>query len=77
MGYLATKQQVLKALEENLNNTHPQVMESKWIADKLNINPKELNQVIRTMNKMGEVECDQECTRLLITRTGLSRLGRR
>ncbi|WP_136806229.1 hypothetical protein [Desulfosediminicola flagellatus] len=76
MGYLATKHQVLKALEENLSNTHPQVMEAKWIADKLNINPKELNQVIRTMNKMGEVECDQECTRLLITHTGLSHLGK-
>ena len=75
MGYLATKIEVLKTLEENLHNTQPQVMESRRIAEKLNINPKELNQIIRTMNKMGEVESDQECERLLITQTGLQRLG--
>ena len=70
MGYLATKIEVLKTLEQNLHNTQPQVMESRRIAEKLNINPKELNQIIRTMNKMGEVVSDQECERLLITQTG-------
>lgn len=75
MNYSATKIEVLKALEENLHNAHPQVMESRCIAEKLNIKPKELNQIIRAMNKMGEVENDQDCERLIITQTGLQRLA--
>jgi len=75
MNYLATKKEILQALAENLHNTHPQVMESRYIAEKLNINPKDLNQVIRIMNEKGEVESDQECERLLITQTGLQYLS--
>lgn len=71
MAYLATKREILKVLEENLHNAHPQVVESSRIAEKLNLSMKELSQTIRMMGKAGEVESDQDCQRLVITREGL------
>ena len=75
MGYLVTKRQILKILEENLHTIHPQVVETRAIAARLNLARPELHRAIQIMTKAGEVECDQECERLVITRQGLQSLG--
>lgn len=75
MGYLATKRQILQVLEENLHTVQPQVVDTQKIADRLKLRPSDLRHAIQIMNKAGEVESDQECTRLVITREGLRSLG--
>ena len=75
MGYLATKLQILRVLEENLHTVHPQVVETRSIAERLGMARPELHRAIQIMNKSGEVESDQDCERLVITREGLRSLG--
>lgn len=72
MAYVANKRKILKILVENLRNAHPQVVESERIAEELDMTPKEICQIIKMMNKMGEVETDQDGQRLLITPQGLA-----
>ena len=75
MGYLATKLEILKMLEENLHSVQPQVVETRSIAERLNLARTDLTRAIQIMNKAGEVESDQECERVVITREGLRSLG--
>lgn len=75
MAYVATKRRILNILVENLRNAHPQVVEAEKIAEELNMSPKEVCQIIKMMDKMGEVETDQEASRLLITPLGVNWLN--
>ena len=75
MAYVANKRRILNILVDNLRNAHPQVVEAERIAEELNMSPKELSQIIKMMDKMGEVEADQEARRLLITPLGLNWLN--
>lgn len=71
MRLLAYKLRVLSILVENLRNAQPQVVESRTIAERLNMSIRETCQLIKVMNAMGIVESDQDGQRSLITRQGL------
>ena len=55
MSILANRLQVLEILVENLKNSQPQVVNSRHIADKLNMSEKETCQLIKIMHQMGVV----------------------
>jgi predicted transcriptional regulator len=76
MAYVADKKEILKVLVENLNNDHPQIVETQEIANRLNMNPKEISRIIKKMQQVGEVESDPDGQKLLITRQGLSWMAR-
>ncbi|WP_136808482.1 hypothetical protein [Desulfosediminicola flagellatus] len=75
MAFLAYKKQILGILVENLKNSQPQVVDSRKIAQRLNLSIKETCQMIKVMNSKGLVESDQDGQRALITREGLSTLS--
>ncbi len=65
------KIQVLDVLYRNSQKDHPQVVSSKTIADKLNMNLPELQKVLKSMEGMGVIETDPDLRLNLITREGL------
>ncbi len=71
MSILTNKQQVLEILVENLQNSQPQVVESKHIAERLNMSMKDTCQLIKVMNETGMVISDIDGLKSLITREGL------
>jgi len=71
MNILANKQQVLAILADNLKNSQPQVVNSQLIAEELNMNVKDICQLIKIMHQMGVVISDMEGRKSLITKEGL------
>jgi predicted transcriptional regulator len=71
MSILASKQQILEILAENLQNPQPQVVHSRHIANKLKMSMKDTCQLIKIMHQMGVVESDIDGRQSLITREGL------
>jgi Mn-dependent DtxR family transcriptional regulator len=71
MSILASKQQILEILAENLKNPQPQVVPSRLIANKLKMSMKDTCQLIKIMHQMGVVESDIDGQQSLITREGL------
>ncbi len=72
MSLAAYKLQILKILVENLGNAQPQVVESEYIAGRLNISVKDICQMMRILHEKEMVESDPEGRRSLITRQGLN-----
>ena len=75
MSINAKKQQVLELLRSNLNNPQPQVVQSKFIAEKLNIPLKETCHLLKIMDQMGVVISDLDGQNSLITMDGLKSLS--
>jgi Mn-dependent DtxR family transcriptional regulator len=71
MSILASKQQILEILVENLKNPQPQVVHSRHIANRLKMSMKDTCQLIKIMHQMGVVESDIDGQQSLITREGL------
>ena len=75
MSLHAKRQQVLQVLVSNLNNPQPQVVQSEFIADKLNMPLKDICQLVKSMHQMGVVISDLEGQNSLITRNGIKSLS--
>ncbi|MBU1565312.1 MAG: hypothetical protein KJ630_06755 [Proteobacteria bacterium] len=69
------KLQVLAILSENLKETQPQLVPSTIIAEKMNMSLPKLQQVLKSMEGVGEIETDPDLQFSLITRKGLHFLG--
>lgn len=75
MSIHAKQHQVLELLRSNLNTPQPQVVQSQFIAEQLNIPLKETCHLLKIMNQMGVVISDLEGEKSLITRDGLKSLS--
>lgn len=71
---ILTQQQVLEILYDNLNNPHPQVVNSEYIANKLEMSLKDTCQILKVMHKLGMVISDIEGQYSLITQQGINHL---
>jgi predicted transcriptional regulator len=69
------KLQVLAILSENLKKTQPQLVPSTIIAEQMNMSLLELQQVLKSMEGVGEIETDPDLQYNLITQKGLHLLG--
>lgn len=65
------KIRVLTILSDNLNNPHPQLVQTSAIAGQLNMPITELHNVLKIMDAMGIVQTDPDLCHALITRQGL------
>jgi DNA-binding IclR family transcriptional regulator len=66
---------VLELLAKNVETTiRPELVDSAYIANILNLTISETKQIITTMNEMGVIESNIEADYSLITRAGLNRL---
>lgn len=71
MSLQTYKLRVLAILSDNLKETPPQLVPSIAIADRMNMNLLELQQVLKVMEGMGVIETDPDLQYSLITREGL------
>lgn len=66
---------VLELLAKNVETrVRPELVDSAYIANVLNLTISETKQIITTMNEMGVIESNMEADYSLITRAGLNRL---
>jgi DNA-binding IclR family transcriptional regulator len=66
---------VLEILAKNVETrVRPELVDSAYIANVLNLTISETKQIITTMNEMGVIESNMEADYSLITRAGLNRL---
>jgi len=66
---------VLELLAKNVETkVRPELVDSAYIANVLNLSISETKQIITTMNEMGVIESNMEADYSLITRAGLNRL---
>ncbi len=77
MSLKTYKLQVLAILYENLKNKQPQLVPSTIIAEQMNMNLRKLQQVLKSMEGVGEIETDPDLQYNLITLKGLHFLGKR
>ena len=65
------KLSILSILSDNLKETEPQLVPSKVIAGRLNLDVSELRPVLKSMEGTGVIETDPDLQYTLITREGL------
>ena len=75
MSLKQIKIQVLAILSENLKKTQPQLVPSTIIAEQMNMRLPELQQILKSMEGVGEIESDLDLQYNLITKKGLRFLG--
>ena len=66
------KQRILTYLVENSKQDEPQIVHAELLAGRLQIQLKDIRQLIKMMNEKGLVESDQEGDRVVVTRKGVS-----
>lgn len=71
MSLKKNKLQVLAILSENLKKTQPELVPSTVIAEQMNMRLPELQQVLKSMQGVGEIETDLDLQYNLITQKGL------
>ena len=74
MSIGARKLEVLSILSQNLNNPHPQLVDSTDIAKRLNISITETQMLLKVMDDMGIIESNVDHQLSLITQKGLQYL---
>lgn len=73
MGSAAMKNDVLQILADNIkNNASPKPVPSETIAWKLNVQMKELTNLLKTMNESGTIISDMDNHYSIITAAGMS-----
>ncbi len=76
MSALRQKIDILTILYKNLQTNQPQLVPSATIAGEMNLPPKELHQLLKSMEGMGVIETDPDLQFNLITPKGLTWLNR-
>ncbi|MEE4240581.1 MAG: hypothetical protein V2I36_03885 [Desulfopila sp.] len=75
MSTLNKKIDILTILYKNLQTGQPQLVPSSTIAGEMNLNHKELHQLLKSMEGMGVIETDPDLQFNLITAKGVTWLN--
>lgn len=68
--------QILSILSDNLKNPEPQLVRSTYLADKMQVSVKEIQQILKVMDSLGVIQSDVEGQYSLITPEGMRDLDR-
>lgn len=64
---------VLDILHENLNHSSPMAVDIEDISKKLQLSCSSLKDILLRMHQSGEIQCDIDGKRSIITKKGLKR----